>query len=51
MYYNETTFLDEQFKDLKFATGAKERIDYAIHISLGMGSHIAIVVYKLSRSA
>lgn len=39
--------LDPQFSDLNFAA-AGEPLRFAIHVALGMGSHVAIVIYGTS---
>ena len=42
--------LDDAFDDLAFCDGTSEARDlrFAIHVALGMGSHVAVVIYKLT---
>ena len=40
--------IDGAFDDLTFCDGSYREFEFAIHVALGMGSHVAVVVYRRS---
>ena len=42
---------DAAFADLTFSDGAPRAFEYCIHLALGMGSHVACVVYALQEDS